>query len=82
MPSPQLIVAVKSAAVASGLASMNVATGTLLSGWFSVAKIGSATPAVSGASATASTVVVVCVLAPMLSVRTTVIVKPAGASSA
>ena len=40
MLSPQLIVAVKSAAEPSGLASTKVATGMLLSAWYSVAKIG------------------------------------------
>ena len=70
--SPQLIVAEKSAAVASGLASVNVATGTWLSGWLSVAKIGNERPAVSLASATVA-VVVATAEPPVLSVSRRVI---------
>ncbi len=51
VPSPQLIVAVKSAIVADGLASVNVATGPLI-GWPVTAVAFVSPVAVSAASAT------------------------------
>ena len=64
---------VKSATVAPGLASVKVATVTLLRGWPSVAKIGTLASGVRRASATGPDAFVRVAVAPLESVTVTVI---------
>ena len=75
VPSPQLIVAVKSPAVALGLASVNVATVTVPVELPSVALTGEPV-AVSAASATVAVLVAVIVLPPLSVIVTVILSDP------
>ena len=77
VPSPQLIVAVKSPTAAFGSASVNVAT-VAVTDAPSVALIGSAV-AVSGASATVAVLVAVAVLPPTSVIVTLIVSLPSSA---